>query len=307
MSDSHSPIVLGLWPIAGVTTVGVTEQDAKSTIAKAIECGITTFDTAFSYGFDGESDRLLGEFVKSDRDRFRVIGKVGQRWDGNRNRVVDATPATLHQDAETSLQRIGIDHFDLLMLHAPDPNVPLEQSATAMHELQRRGLCREVGVSNVSPIQYRLFAQTMVEHKSRCDAIECPLNLLQRDSLEELIPVCAADECGVYVFWTLMKGLLAGRIGREHVFPKGDSRPGYAIFQGAARQRAHDVLDALIPIAQSNGVTIAQLAIGWALSQPGVSAALVGARRAEQVVEIAGARKLPMDVVTAINESAATR
>jgi aryl-alcohol dehydrogenase-like predicted oxidoreductase len=140
MHRSHSPIVLGLWPIAGITTIGVTQQDATSTIAKAIDCGITTFDTAFSYGFDGESDRLLGQFVKNDQDRFRVIGKVGQRWDAHRARIVDASPATLARDAEVSLQRIGIEQFDLLMLHSPDPNVPLEQSAEAMVDLQRRGL-----------------------------------------------------------------------------------------------------------------------------------------------------------------------
>lgn len=307
MPDLNSPIVLGLWPIAGITTVGVTAQDAKATLAKAIDCGITMFDTAYSYGFDGESDRLLGEFVKGDRDRFRVIGKVGQRWDANRKRIVDATPAALHRDAEASLQRIGIDQFDLLLLHAPDPNVPLEQSAEAMHGLQRRGLCQKVGVSNVSPAQYHLFAQSMREQGSDCGAIECPLNLLQRDSLEDLIPACAVDHCDVYVYWTLMKGLLAGRIGRHHVFPEGDSRPGYPIFQGAARERAHEVLDAMIPISQSHGATIAQLAIGWALAQPGVSGALVGARRPDQVEEIAEARVLSMDLVNAINEIVAQR
>ena len=302
MLDRHPPIVLGLWPIAGITTVGVTEQDAKATIAKAIDCGITTFDTAFSYGFEGESDRLLGQFLQTERDRFRVIGKVGQRWDGNRVRVVDASPATLTQDAEASLRRIGIDQFDLLMLHAPDPNVPLEQSAAAMCELQRRELCQEIGVCNVSPKQFQQFAQFVQADGSHCDAIQCPLNLLQRDSLQDLIPECAHDHCGVYVFWTLMKGLLAGRISRDHVFAEGDSRPGYAIFQGSARQRAHDVLDAMIPLAQSCGMTLAQLAIGWAITQGGVRGALVGARRPDQVAEIAAARRLPIDLIAAIDQ-----
>ncbi len=301
MLDSHPSLVLGLWPLAGITTVGVTDQDAKETLAKAIECGITTFDTAFSYGFEGESDSLLGEFVRRDRDRYEIIGKVGQRWDENRVRVVDASPATLVRDAEESLRRIGIDQFDLLLLHAPDPKVPLEQSAEAMHGLQRRGLCRRTGVCNVSPAQYQHFSESLTSLGNHCDAIQCPLNLLQRDSLHQLIPACASKKTRVHVFWTLMKGLLAGRIGRDHVFAPGDSRPGYAIYQGVPRQRAHDVIDALQPIANDGGITIAQLSIGWAISQPGVSGALVGARRASQVAEIAEAKKLPEDMLSAID------
>ena len=94
------PVILGLWPIAGITTVGVTAEDARATIRSAIECGIRWFDTAYSYGFDGESDRLLGEAIRGDRDRYGVIGKVGQRWSADRQRVVDASPATLIRDAE---------------------------------------------------------------------------------------------------------------------------------------------------------------------------------------------------------------
>jgi aryl-alcohol dehydrogenase-like predicted oxidoreductase len=305
-SDPSSPIILGLWPIAGITTVGVTRREARETIAKAIDCGITSFDTAFSYGFDGESDRLLSEFVSRDRERFRIIGKVGQRWDENRNRVVDGSPATLVRDTETSLKRTGIDSFDVLLLHSPDPKVPLQQSTQTMAELQRRGLCRSVGISNVTVEQYLVFAQTLRTLDSRCDVIQCPLNLLQRDSLRELIPACAKDQCSTYVFWTLMKGLLAGRIGRDHVFAEGDSRPGYAIFQGRARQRAHDVLDAMSTISQSTGMTLAQLSIGWAISQKGVSGVLVGARRPSQVVEIANADKLPEDVVSQIDQIVAS-
>lgn len=300
MPSPPSPIALGLWPIAGITTVGVTQADAEATIAQAIDSGITTFDTAFSYGYHGESDRLLGQFVRNGRDRFRIIGKVGQRWNENKQRVVDASPTTLRKDAETSLARIGISEFDLLMLHCPDPAVPLEQSVEAMCELQQRGWCREIGVCNVTPEQYQHFAQVAQDQGSRCDAIQCPLNLLQRESLQSLIPRCHQDACKVDVFWTLMKGLLAGRIGRQHEFAEGDSRPGYAIFQGAARQRAHNILDAMLPLGRAAGMTLAQLSIGWALSQPGVHGVLVGARRPDQIAEIAESKPLPAELLASI-------
>jgi aryl-alcohol dehydrogenase-like predicted oxidoreductase len=302
MTSTNSPIALGLWPIAGITTVGVTEAEAEATIAKAIECGITTFDTAFSYGYEGESDKLLGRFVTDQRERFHIIGKVGQRWTEQRVRVVDASPSTLFRDAEESLARIGISDFDLLMLHGPDPSVPLEQSAEAMCELQRRGVCREIGVCNVTPEEFESFARVTRSQGSGCSAVQCPLNLLQRESLQDLIPRCQQADCDVDVYWTLMKGLLAGRIGRDHVFAAGDSRPGYAIFQGEARRRAHDILDALLPLAQSERLTLAQFSIGWALAQPGVRHALVGARRPSQIAEIAMAKKLSHETLAAVEQ-----
>ena len=297
-----SDVILGLWPLAGITTVGVTEADAQATLATAIECGITTFDTAFSYGYDGECDRLLGTFIAKRRDQFTVIAKVGQRWtspcpDGQRSRIVDGSPETLTADAEASLKRIGIDSFDVLMLHAPDPKVEIEHSAQALSELQRRGLCRRIGVCNVTASQQHQFSQA-----ASCRAVQCPLNLIQRNALSDIIPQCAASECEVYVFWTLMKGLLAGRIARDHRFSDGDVRPSYEIFQGEARRRTHNVLDAMQSIASSSGISIAQLSIGWALSQAGVTAALVGARRAEQVREIAKAKPLKAEILSDLDE-----
>ena len=266
-------------------------------MAAAIECGITGFDTAFSYGYEGESDRLLGRFVQADRTKFHVTGKTGQRWTGDRRRVVDASPQTLAADAETSLRRMGIERFDLLMLHSPDPQVPIQQSAEALERLRQRGLCATIGVCNVNPRQRSDFASV-----AGCDAIQCPLNLLQQESLDQLIPDCHRAGCEVYVFWALMKGLLAGKISRDHSFAAGDSRPGYPIFQGAARARAHEVLDQLQTLAQQSQLTIAQLTIGWVLSQPGVSGALVGARRPEQVQETATARALAPDLVARIDQ-----
>ncbi|WP_345687876.1 aldo/keto reductase [Novipirellula caenicola] len=299
--NNEKPIVLGLWPIAGVTTVGVTRSDAEATIAAAIELGVTVFDTAFSYGYDGESDKLLRPFLAKDRDRFKVIGKVGQRWSSDRQRIVDGTAESLTADAEESLRRLGIDCFDVLMLHSPDPKVAIETSAAAMAQLQRRGLCKRTGVSNVTPTQRAQFAAVV-----RCDAIECPLNLLQRDSLDQLIPEASADGGEVYVFWTLMKGLLAGKIKRDHVFAKGDSRPGYPIFQGKARERTHQILDQMQELGERVDRSVAQLSIGWAVSQPGVIAALVGARRPEQIRETCTATRLPPEIVAELDRIVAS-
>lgn len=295
------PVILGLWPIAGITTVGVTPDDARNTLAAAIDAGITAFDTAFSYGYDGESDRLLGRFVAADRDRFVVIGKVGQRWNNRRERVIDASPDSLTHDAELSLQRMGIDRFDLLMLHSPDPQVPIEQSAEAMMRLKQRELAAAIGVCNVDVADRRRFAS-----QAECVAIQCPLNLMQRDAADELIPDCRSQRCEVHVYWTLMKGLLSGRISRDHQFAEGDSRPRYEIFRGEQRRKAHEILDRMAVLAAEAGSTVARLSIGWALSQPGVTAALVGARRPEQILETADSRPLSAALVTELDQIVAS-
>ena len=294
---SYPNVILGLWPIAGVTTIGVTSRDARATIAAAIDSGITTFDSAFSYGYDGESDRSIGEFLRADRDSLHIIGKVGQRWTSDRTRVVDASPDTLTRDAETSLRRMGIDRFDLLMLHSPDPQVPLETSAGTISKLKQRGLCRQTGLCNATVAQRQTFSSA-----ADCEAIQCPLNLLQQDALSDRIADAQSIGCEAHVYWTLMKGLLAGKISRNHVFDQRDSRPNYPIFQGAARRRAHRIVDRLREIGQQAGLTPAQLSIGWALAQPGVTAALVGGHRPEQIRETASARALDHALVDKIDQ-----
>lgn len=289
-------IILGLWPIAGITTVGVTAEDARSTIQTAIQSGIRAFDTAFSYGFDGESDRFLGQAIHQDRDSYRVFGKVGQRWTSDRKRVVDGRPAQLVADAEASLSRLQTENFDLLFLHSPDPNTPIAESAMAMQSLKDRGLCKRIGICNVDAAMLHDFCDAC-----QCDAIQAPLNLLQTASLTKLIPTATEKGCETYVFWALMKGLLAGSISRDHVFAAGDSRPTYDIFRGAARERAHRVIDSLREVGRACDRSVAQLSIGWALSQPGVTGALVGARRPQQVREISRAEGLETSTLNQID------
>jgi len=289
----QSDVVLGLWPIAGVTTIGVTSRDAEATIATAIELGITAFDTAFSYGLEGESDRYLGRAIRGDIDRFHVIGKVGQRYLADETRVVDGAPETLRADAEESLRRIGIERFGTLMLHSIDPNVEVERSAEALLAMREAGLADRIGLCNATENQRQRF-----DAVCSCRAIQCPLNLLQTDSLTSLIPGAAANGADVLVYWTLMKGLLAGKISPDHVFPPGDSRPNYEVFQGKPRARAHRVVRDLRKIANETNRTVADLSVSWTLSQPGVTAALVGARRPDQIREAANAAPLNPETLT---------
>jgi aryl-alcohol dehydrogenase-like predicted oxidoreductase len=301
MNQSTIPIILGLWPLAGITSGKVSQADGLATIQAAIDAGITCFDTAYSYGFAGESDRMLGEVLRrkeNTQHKIKVIGKVGQRWNSAQQRVIDATPATLTADAEASLARIGIEKFDLLMLHAVDINVDIKRSAAAIEALHQRGLADSVGVCNVNVEELKRFADVCP-----CSAIQCPLNVLQQESLDPLIRVARDLSAEAHVYWTLMKGLLAGKITRDQVFGEGDSRPKYEVFQGTARARAHDFVDRLTAIATREQTTVACLAIGWALSQKGVTSALVGAKKPPQIQETVHARPLAPKLVTEIEQA----
>lgn len=290
-------VIFGVWPLAGITSGTVDPETARQTIREAIESGIDTFDTAYSYGFDGEAERFLGEILAEYRSQpkppaLQVIGKVGQRWSADRKRYTDASPNQLTADAEESLRRLGLEKFDCLLLHAIDPKVDLKRSADAIDALRRRGLADRIGISNANREELEQFSSYV-----SCSAIQCPLNLLQRHSLDSIVPAAAGLGATVYVYWTLMKGLLAGQISRDHQFDVGDSRPGYEIFQGEKRRRAHDVIDRLERIAPQHDTTVAKLAIGWAVSQPGVTAALVGAKTPAQIRETASAAPLSQDLL----------
>jgi aryl-alcohol dehydrogenase-like predicted oxidoreductase len=280
-------IALGLWPIAGVSTMGVSATDAQATIEAAIDHGIDTFDSAYSYGYDGESDRVLGRVADSRRDQIVWIGKVGTHYDSDRQRRVDGSPQRLRFEAEDSLCRSGLKYFDALLLHQPDPRVPIAQSAEALKGLLERGLTRSVGVSNASIDELEDFARVVPPA-----FLQLPVNLVQRQSTASLRTWCVAHGVKTQAYWVLMKGLLADRIPIDHRFPPGDSRPKYAIFQNPSRQRTERLLEHLRQLAGELRCSVSQLVVAATLRQPGVDTVLLGAHRPEQIIETAGARSV---------------
>ena len=292
-----SPIAMGCWPIAGITSLHVNDQDSLATLAAALEAGVNFFDTAYCYGTEGESERLLARALAGFREQVVIATKGGIHWDSNGVRCQDARPETLRRQCETSLQRLQTDRIELLYLHAPDPQVPLEESAGALAELLQQGKTRAVGVSNCSVDQLERF-------QSVCPiaAVQPPYNMLQRQIEVDLLPWCRQRGISVMVYWPLMKGLLAGQLARDHVFEPQDGRAKYPMFQGREWQKNQDFLDRLRPIAEAGGHTVAQLVVNWTIHQPGITAAICGAKRAYQIRETAGALgwQLTKDQIAAI-------
>ncbi len=278
-----SPLGLGCWPLAGMTSGPVTSDEAAAIVLTSLDHGINFLDTAYCYGLHGESERAIAAAVGNKRHEFVIASKGGIHWEPPRTQICDARPATLHRECRESLARLGTDWIDLYYLHAPDPATPLVESAGALRELLDAGLIRSVGVSNVTVEQLREFAAVCP-----VAAVQPPYNMLQRGIEADLLPYCREQQISVIVYWPLLKGLLAGKLGREHVFPASDSRAKYPMFQGEEYARNVALVEELRAIAAESGHTVAELVLNWTIQQPGITVALCGAKTAEQARENAG-------------------
>jgi aryl-alcohol dehydrogenase-like predicted oxidoreductase len=279
-----TPLALGCWPIAGVTSIDVHEDSSLATIAAAFDAGLNLFDTAYCYGYDGESERMVGRMLRPVRDHVVIATKGGIHWGPDRKQIRDGRPETILCEADESLQRLGIDRIDLHYLHAPDPNVPIAKTATAFRQLLESGKVRAVGASNCTTEQLAAFHAV------------CPLsayqphyNMLQREIEASQLPWCVANGVSVMVYWPLMKGLLAGKLERNHQFDPRDGRRKYPMFHGEEWVKNQDFLDALRPIAAETGTTVAQVVLNWTIQRPGITVALCGAKRPEQIRDNAAA------------------
>ena len=279
-----SPVALGCWPISGMTTLHVTEADSLATIAACFRLGINFLDTAYAYGAAGESERLISKALGPRRDEMVIATKGGIAWSADGSRIVDARPETLRRQCEESLRRLASDRVELLYLHAPDPDTPVAESAGELARLLEEGKTRSVGASNLTMDQLEEFAAN------------CPLavyqpnyNMLQREIEAVILPWCIQHDVSVVVYWPLLKGLLTGKLPRNHVFEDGDGRKKYAQFQGDEWRKNHDLIDQLREIAGQAGRTVAQLVINWTIYREGITAALCGAKRPDQIRENAAA------------------
>ncbi|MBN2294691.1 MAG: aldo/keto reductase [Pirellulales bacterium] len=283
-----SAVTLGCWPLAGMTSPGATDENGIATINECFELGVNHLDTAYMYGAEGESELLIARALKSGRkgsrrDEMVIATKGGLHWEGG-ERGPDGRPETLRRECEESLRRLATDRVELYYLHAPDPKVPVAESAGELKRLLDEGKARAIGVSNVGVAQLEAF-------NAECPitAYQPPYNMLQREIEADTLPWCREHNVAVLVYWPLLKGLLAGSITRDTVFAETDSRRKYRMFLGQEWEKNHDLVDELRSIASECGHTVAELVVNWTINRPGISSALCGAKRPEQIRETAAA------------------
>jgi len=299
-----TPLAMGCWPITGITSIDVSVDQSEATLVAAFEAGINFFDTAYCYGYDGESERMIAKVLGSQREQIVIATKGGIVWGADKKQIRDGRPESIHRHCEESLRRLQTDHVELYYLHAPDPDVPVGETAGAFAELIAAGKIRSAGLSNATLAQLQEFHAV------------CPLsayqphyNMLQREIELSQLPWCVDRQISVMVYWPLMKGLLAGKLSRNHQFAPQDGRAKYPMFQGDEWRKTHDFLDRLRPIATEANVTLAQLVLNWTVQRPGVAVALCGAKRAEQIRDNAAAMtwRLTLDQIRRIDQAIADR
>jgi aryl-alcohol dehydrogenase-like predicted oxidoreductase len=290
------PLGLGCWPLAGMTRDGVTREAAVATVRAAIDAGVTHLDTAYCYGEHGESERAIREAIAGRRDEVVLAGKCGIHWEPApaatppRRQVVDGRPERIRAEVDESLARLGTDRLDLLYLHAPDPAIPIEESAGELRRLLDAGQARAIGLSNATVPLLARFAAECPLH-----ACQMHFNMLQREIEAEILPWCRERGVAMIVYWPLMKGLLAGTMERHRVFPASDSRHKYPMFQGQEFASNLDFVDALRPIAARLDCSLPDLVLAWTAEQPGITGVLFGATSQAQVHENARALACDLD------------
>ena len=275
-----SRIGLGTWAIGGWMWGGTDEQRSIQTICTALDRGITLIDTAPAYG-QGRSEEIVGKAVQrwGHRDRVVLATKVGLEWGRSGDPVRNASRARIEREIVDSLRRLRTDYIDIYQVHWPDPVVPIEETAEALHRLHTRGLIRAIGVSNFSPQQMEVFRQAAPLHTA-----QPPYNLFERQAEAKVLPYCRAHGIATLTYGSLCRGLLSGRMRPDSRFADDDLRHTDPKFRAPRYAQYLRAVAALERFAREcYGRSVLALAVRWALDRSGVLMALWGARSPEQL------------------------
>jgi len=288
-----TPMGFGAWAIGGAGwEFGWGDQDDKASIAaihRALELGINWIDTAAVYGM-GHSEEVVAAALKSWRGpRPYVFTKCGLRWDeqGCVHRSLQAD--SIRRECEASLRRLKVETIDLYQIHWP--NEDLEEGWSEMARLQKEGKARWIGVSNFDANQLR-----RAEKIAPVTSLQPPYSLIRREIEPEILPYCRSNGIGVIVYSPMASGLLTGAMTRERAakLPDSDWRSRDMEFVEPKLSKNLALVERLREMGEEYGRPPGQVAIAWILRNPAVTAAIVGARNAEQVEKNVGAVELQL-------------
>ena len=277
-----SAVGLGGWALGGGYDWGNIEfADVQSTVSAALEAGINLIDTAPVYG---NSEEVLGRALAGRRQDVVLCTKCGLVKNGSWTDH-DLRPQTITCQLETSLKNLKTETIDIYFIHYLDPKIPWQSALETLTRLQTQGKIRYIGVCNVPPEILTQMAQTGV---IACAQDE--LSLLHPAKGQAVLKVCQQYGLGFMAYGSLCGGILSGKYTKEPNLRRADARNYfYKCYRGANFERAKQTVFHVQQLAADKGISTAQAALAWVLNQSGVTCALTGARRAEQIFQNAGA------------------
>jgi aryl-alcohol dehydrogenase-like predicted oxidoreductase len=258
-------------------------EQTKAVVDKAIDLGVTFFDTADIYGPRGLSEEYLGKALDGRRQQVVIATKFcgpmgeGPLWGGASRRYI-------MQAVDASLRRLNTDYIDLYQQHFPDVNTPIEETLGALDDLVRAGKIRYYGCSNFAGwqvVEAQMIARQ--QHLAPLASAQNQYNLLDRRIERELVPACQASGLGILPYFPLASGFLSGKYKQGEPAPEGTRLAAMSQSERFLNEDNFAVLAKLAEFAGARDKSVLDVAIGWLASQPHVSSVISGATKPEQV------------------------
>jgi len=273
------------------------EEESRPFIRRALECGISFFDTADMYSL-GASEEVLGRALRDfgpSRDKVVIATKVFYPMGDDPDQHGLSRKHILHA-IDDSLRRLGTDYVDLYQIHRFDYETPIEESLSALHDVIKVGKARYIGASSMFAWQFAKMLYTADRlGLTRFVTMQNHYNLIYREEEREMIPLCREEGIGMIPWSPLARGFLAGNRRKEDfgetVRAKTDDYGQKMYYQNSD----FAVVDRVGEIARRRGVSNMQIALAWILQQPGITAPIIGASRLQHLDEAAAALSVKLD------------
>lgn len=287
--EELTTVGLGTWAIGGAGWQfgwgPQKDRESIEAIHRSLELGVNWIDTAAIYGL-GHSEEIVGKAIAGRRDDVFLATKCGRRWNEDGSIYGKLVAKSVRKECEDSLRRLNVDVIDLYQIHWPDPDEEIEEGWSTIADLIREGKVRYGGVSN-----FKLGQLKRAQKIHPIASLQPPYNMIRRKVESEILPFCADNEIGVVAYSPMMSGLLTGKYDPDSLTDLADDdwRHNSPHFKEPEFSVNVELAERLTPIAERNGLSIAQLSIAWVLRRPEVTSAIVGARRPDQIEETAQA------------------
>ncbi len=281
----------GMWAAVG----GLGQEAVNGIVRAAIDRGVNFLDTADVY-HAGRSESLTGQALKTlgvPRDSIVVATKVRGQMGPGPNQVGLSRAHILHA-VDQSLQRLQLDHIDLYQIHGRDPVTPLEETLGALDDCVRAGKVRYIGLCNLAAWEIaKALWISQREGFQRFQSVQAYYTIAGRDLEREIVPLANDQGLAILPWSPLAGGLLSGKFTRDGKGPAGARRVSFD-FPPVNRDRLFDIVDAMRPIAEAHGVSVARVALAYLLHKPHVTSVIIGAKTGEQLLDNIAATELQL-------------